>query len=326
MSEQRRENPRAREEAAAWFARLGQPVTADALNEFSDWRRHPENASAYADLDRLWARAGKLRGDPQLVRATQDAFQARSLFHRLAALLGHRGVIGGLVAAAILAAVAVSWRMTTQDYQTGVGEQRLVSLRDGSRVRLNTASDVRVRFTSGERRLSLVRGEALFEVAHDAARPFVVDAGAARIRAIGTKFDVRRDADTVSVALVQGVVRVTQPASPAAWTLAPNQKLTLRGAAPAAIAAVDTSQLTSWTTGRLVFRQTSLAAAVQEVNRYSAKKITLESPALAATRISGDFDAGDSAAFVAAATELFGLKATTGPDGSVVLSQDRSAG
>jgi transmembrane sensor len=317
MSEQRRENPRAREEAAAWHARLGQPVTADVLSAFDHWRRIPENASAYADLDRLWAKAGKLRGDPDLIKATQDAYQARSLVQRLATLLGHRGVIGGLVAAVVVAAVAVSWTVTTQDYQTGVGEQRLVSLRDGSRLRLNTAS---------ERRLSLVRGEALFEVAHDAARPFVVDAGRARIRAVGTKFDVRRDTDTVSVALIQGVVRVTQPASPAAWTLAASQKLTLRGAAPAAVAAVDTSQLTSWTTGRLVFRQTSLAAAVQEVNRYSAKKITLDSPALAATRISGDFDAGDSAAFVAAATELFGLKATTGPDGSVVLSQDRSAG
>ena len=326
MSEQRRENPRAREEAAAWFARLGQPVTAGALDEFSAWRRLPENATAYADLERLWTKAGELRGDPDLVRATQDAFRRRSSMRLLGTLSGRRGLIASLAAAAILAAVAASWTMTTRAYETRVGEQRLVSLQDGSRLRLNTDTKVNVRFTRGERRLSLDRGEAFFDVAHDAARPFVVEAGDARIHAVGTKFDVRREPDTVSVALVQGVVLVTQPASPAGWRLAPNQKLTLRGAAPAAVAAVDPSQVTSWTTGRLVFRQTSLADAVQEVNRYSAKKITLQSDALAATRISGDFDAGDSAAFVAAATELFGLKATTAPDGSVVLSRDRSAG
>lgn len=326
MSEQRGENRRAREEAAAWFSRLGQPVTAGALSEFDNWRRIPENASAYADLEQLWTKAGKLRGDPDLVRATQDALQRRSLLQRLAALFSDRRVIAGLATAAVMATVATAWMLTRETYETGVGDQRLVRLEDGSRLRLNTDSKVRVRFSRGERRLSLLRGEAFFDVTHDPSRPFVVRAGDARIRAIGTKFDVRREPHAVSVTLLQGAVRVDHAAAAAPWTLAPNQRLTLRGDAPATLAKTDAAQVTSWTTGRLVFRQTSLAAAVEEVNRYSSKKITLDSEALGETRINGDFDAGDSAAFIAATTELFGLKATTASDGSVVLSDRRSAG
>ncbi|WP_334163928.1 FecR family protein [Phenylobacterium sp.] len=325
---------RARDEAAAWFARLGrQAVTTDALRRFREWRRAPANARAYAEVEAAWSRAGDLRHDPDLRAATAAALDRRPLRARLAGLTPPAPLGLGLAAAAglaVTAALVFGPAALAPAYDTGVGEQRLVVLDDGSRVRLNTDSRVRVRFARDARRVELLRGQAFFEVAHDAARPFTVDAGSAEVRALGTRFDVRRLDGTVQVTLVDGAVRVApdgarDAAAPAAWTLAPGQQVTVAPGRPAAPRAADAAGATSWTTGRIVFRETPLAAAVAEVNRYSARKVTLDAPGLAAAPVSGVFDTGDTEAFVAAASSLFGLEAdraaegASGRDGAIVL-------
>ncbi|HVI33750.1 FecR family protein [Phenylobacterium sp.] len=318
---------RARSEAAAWFARLGrQAVTTDALRAFRDWRRTPANAQAYAEVERTWAKAGTLAQDPEIRAATHAALDRRPR-SRTAGL--PRGPLAwgaaGLAALALAAALRFGPGLAAPAYDTGVGEQRLVVLEDGSRVRLNTDSRVRIRFHDDRRRVELVRGQAFFEVAHDPARPFTVDAGAADVRALGTRFDVRRLDGTVQVTLVEGSVRVQADAARAddethaAWTLAPGQQLTVAPGRAAAPRPADTAGATSWTTGRIVFRETPLAAAVAEVNRYAPHKISLEAPALAAAPVNGVFDTGDTEAFVAAASSLFGLEARRAPDGAVVL-------
>lgn len=331
MSERR---DRAREEAAAWFARLGrQAVTTDALRRFRDWRSRPANAAAYAEVEATWSKAGDLRHDPELMAATAAALDRRSFRARLAGLGPPPPLAWGGTALALLAvAAALTFgpAALAPAYDTGVGEQRLVVLEDGSRVRLNTDSRVRVRFAGDRRRVDLLRGQAFFEVAHDADRPFTVDAGSAEVRALGTRFDVRRLDGTVQVTLVEGAVRVAPEDSPAgaapsAWTLAAGQQLTVAPGRPAAPRPTDAAGATSWTTGRIVFRETPLAAAVAEVNRYSPRKVVLDAPGLAAAPVNGVFDTGDTEAFVAAATSLFGLEARrpakgpSGADGPIVL-------
>jgi transmembrane sensor len=136
---------------------------------------------------------------------------------------------------------------------------------------------------------------------------------------VGTKFDVRRDDGTVHVSLLEGTVRVRRDARPGEWTLAPNQQLTVTGAGASAPRAIDAARTTSWTTGRLVFHETPLAAAVAEVNRYADRKVELQGDNLGRRRVNGVFDVGDTDAFVAGVSALFDLKATPAPGGSIRL-------
>src|SRR5690606_31466403 len=154
-------------------------------------------------------------------------------------------------------------------YVTAVGEQREITLLDGSHVRLDTDTRMRVRFNEGTRRILLDRGQALFEVAHRAQQPFVVQAGDTEVTALGTRFDVRRSADVrgARVTLVEGSVAVTggDGVNRRDWRLQPGEQLNTaaRSAKPRS---VDVTVATSWAKGRLVFQNTPLQDAVAEVN------------------------------------------------------------
>lgn len=319
MSEPR-DRARASDEAAAWHARLGrQAVTTEELRDFRRWRAQPANAAAYAHLERTWTQAGALRHDPEILSATQAALQRRrrrKAAGRTPLILG--AGLAALATAALIVALLLGGGLP-RSYDTGVGEQRLIVLNDGSRLRLNTDSKVRVRYARDARTLELLRGEAFFEVAHDPSRPFTVEAGEADVRALGTKFDVRRFADGVQVTLVEGSVRVQAEDRPAAWTLKPHEQLTIAKGLAAAPRPADPAQATSWTDGRIVFASTPLAAAVAEVNRYATRKVELDVPALARAPVNGVFDTGDTEAFVAAVTTLFDLEADRTPHGAIRL-------
>jgi transmembrane sensor len=325
MSEMATERSRADSEAAGWFARLNQlSVTTKTLWAYQAWRRDPANREAYSRVEAAWDAAGRLTSDPEIRAMTAEALarnpargsQARSRQGLRPAIL----LAGGAITCAALAAI---WMLglTQPTYRTGVGEQRLVVLQDGSRVRLNTDSELRVRFRANERRVVLARGEAFFEAAHNPARPFVVEADGARVRALGTKFDVRRDVTAVQVTLLEGRVQVGPADHPAAATLAPNQQLTVSGHAVTSPVAADAGEISSWTTGRLSFRNEALGDALAEVNRYAIHKVSLDGPAaLGRQPVSGVFNVGDTPAFVAAVSAYFDLEATTAPDGSVRLA------
>jgi transmembrane sensor len=306
-------------EAADWFARLGtRNVSASTLEAFQAWRSRPENAAAYRRLEGLWAEAGELRSDPD-IQAALRATAARTSTRSARRGIAPAGLaVAGLVV--LIAAGGVYLRQGRGVFTTAVGEQRLVQLEDGSTVRLDTASRVRVRYTSQQRRIDLVQGRALFTVASAPTRPFTVAAGRTAVTATGTVFDVRRDPALVSVTLVAGRVEVVSPQNgraPAAMTA--GQQLVVT-AGDFQTRPVDPTAETSWAEGRLVFREAGLGAAVDEVNRYLTHKITLDAPSLRSVEVTGVFQTGDREAFVAAATDLFGLVAVPGPQGSVTLT------
>ena len=195
-------------------------------------------------------------------------------------------------------------------YSTEVGEQRLVRLTDGSRLRVDTDSQLRVRMRRDQRLIELVRGQAFFEVAHDPSRPFIVRSNGTSVRAIGTRFDVRRGKDGVQVILLDGKVRVESAASGKSWTLAPGEEIRPSAPAPAP-RAIDAAAATSWTSGRLVFQNQPLQSAIDQVNRYSDTKVVLGEASLAKTTVSGSFETGDTEAFVGAVKDLYGLKITS---------------
>lgn len=308
---------RAQEEAAEWLARLGNhSISTQTVREFRDWRDDPVNDAAYEEAEAFWEASGKHAADPGILKMTQEALdRGRRRIGWCAWLRGPR-LAGALTLAGLAGAgvTVVTVQQLTPTYTTRDIEQKVVRLEDGSRVHLNVDSAVRVRFRDGERRLELTRGEAFFDVAHDAARPFVVQADGARIRALGTKFDVRRQDGGVAVTLLQGSVQVSPEGGRGAVVLAPNQQALVAGGAVHRTAA-DAARTTSWTTGRLVFRDTPLAAAVAEVNRYSDRKVELVGPGLGAQPVSGFFDVGDAESFARGVADFHDLSLTRAPDG-----------
>ncbi|MCX7587283.1 FecR family protein [Phenylobacterium sp. 58.2.17] len=310
---------RAKDEAAAWFARLNtRSISAIALEEFRIWRQTPGNREAYAAIEAIWRKTGALQGDRDLDEAVAGAFartrKARRWTKFFEGLKSRPATSLGAVAFALIALFAGLQVLEARSvYETKVGEQRLVRLEDGSRVRLDTQTRVSVHFSRGVRRIKLDRGQAFFDVAADAKRPFVVDAGQADVRALGTRFDVRRDDNQVRVILVEGVVevRATAPSQEAGqarrWTLKPGEQLTT-GSQAVVRKPVDLAAVTSWTAGRITFRAVPLTTAIAEINRYSDQQVVLDAPDVGTIPVTGVFDSGDTEAFVAAVSDLHGLR------------------
>jgi transmembrane sensor len=324
MSEADSMDGRAREEASAWFAKLNKrEVSLSDLEAFRVWRDDAGNRAAYAEIERLWRRAGELQARPDINQAVGQALARRRA--RPPRRGGRTGwAVGAAFALASLGGAVAVWIYVQAhpSFTTKVGEQRLVQLPDGSSVRLDTDSRVDVAFSHGERRLRLERGQAFFDVAHDAARPFLVNAGPVTIKAIGTRFDVRRDGPTPTVTLVQGVVQVRRDTGQT-WTLQAGQQITPAPAAAPRPANLDAA--TSWTDGRVVFQGLPLSSAVAEVNRYAVHKIRLQAPAVAGVPVTGSFQTGDAAAFANAVAHLHDLRARKLTDGTIVLDPNPTA-
>ncbi len=307
--------------AAEWLARLNRPVVAqDDLAAFRRWREDPGNDAAYHDLQLLWRRSGALSADPDIRAALAETARPKT---RPYAVRPRWMLAGPVTAAALLLVIGGATFASRPDtYVTSVGERSTIRLADGSTVQLDTDSRLEARWSRGARRLRLVRGQALFDVAHDAARPFVVAAGSLQVTATGTRFDVRREAGGGKVTLLQGrvVVRASET-SKATWTLTPGQEAA-SGPRPTPPRPADPELATGWTTGRLTFRDTSLEDALAEANRYSRVQMRLQPDArLAAVRVDGVFTAGDSAALAQALGDLYDLKTDRQANGDLVLSR-----
>ena len=312
MDEAERQEKIARE-AAQWLARLNsRTVSTEELNAFYEWRRDPDNADAYARGEQLWHDSRSLGDDSEIADAVRQALERPRLEGEAnrAGLIGRRGlVLGGGAMLAGLAGWFVIPRPET--YQTAIGEQLSVRLEDGSLMRLNTKSQARVSYSAAGRHVEVTSGQAYFEVQHDPQRPFKVAFEGADVVALGTRFDVTAaDGGAPGVVLVEGSVRVG--ADDGAWqdTLsAPGDALYLSSANRPQRRRVDVEAVTSWTAGRLIFRQTPLERAIAEVNRYSRIPIVLEAPELSRMEVDGVFATGDPQAFVSAVTALFPLRA-----------------
>lgn len=197
-------------------------------------------------------------------------------------------------------------------FATALGEQRKVTLEDGSIVHVNTQSEIAILYTNNKRTVQLLRGEALFDVAHDSKRPFRVVAGDTIAEAIGTTFNVYRTQAGASVAVIDGKVAVTTPgalleaddggdaAAPVARTddgrllLEAGQKAEVANDSNTVrVAAANVKAVSSWSVGQLIFEGESLNAIVKQFNRYNRVQIVVDDPSLGMTELSGVFDADD---------------------------------
>ena len=307
-------------DAASWFVRLQRhPGDNELRGAFEAWlASDPRHPAEWAQVSATWDRVGELKDEPEIL-AAREALQAELARAKRAPQMRWAAGIAAIVIAGGAALGVGSWRQSqhpTQQptavssaqaiatYRTPVGGQQTVTLEDGSRVTLSTDSEVRLTEWGANRALTVVRGEAFFKVTKNPERPFVVTAAGRSVTALGTAFDVRVDPGQWSVSLVEGKIRVAD--SESSVDLVPGRHLMQVGDQPWTVETRNIAELATWREGRLVFDNRPLGSIVDEMNRYSARKVRITDPALAATPLSGRFKSGDVAGFVAT-LEAYGM-------------------
>ena len=322
-----------RRQAAAWFARLrADDVTAGDTRDWQRWMAaDARHRAAYERFERLWADAGEHAPRPEIAARMDDAGIANDA--RVASASTRWRMGAGMVAALALVTAGV-WQLMLPSaapeatYVTSVGEHRDVVLKDGTRVTLDTDTQLRVTFSDDARALVLDRGRAYFRVAKE-RRPLSVHTEQGGLRVLGTTFEVDLRDDDVDIALVEGEV-VLLPTGPTAddgalLGLVAGQKARMGGDLDAPrILAMDDVGPPAWLTGRLVFEDVSLADVVAEFNRYKHERLVIEDPGLSQLQITGVFRSDALLAFVGALCEAYPVMADATTPGVLRLRRDPS--
>jgi transmembrane sensor len=254
--------------------------------------------AALARVERLAAAAKsyKPRDSKQVISI--DAFRPNK----------RRFILMGSLAATFAAIVVVgaAWQLSLYDanYETSVGQTRIVALPDGSAITLNTATQADVHYSAIERDIVLERGEALFDVAKNKLRPFVIRINDVKVRAVGTSFSVSAYAgQPLLITVREGVVQFDAPGAVRPVPVRAGSRATvLPGSRPIVemLTARQVEQDLAWRSGHIFFRHQTLAAAASKFRRYSNMHIVIDDPAVANRTVTGMFVATDPAGFARA--------------------------
>lgn len=304
----------ARDQAIAWFARL-QDSKANETDkaEFADWlAANPAHRNAYDEVERLWqspALAAALSQNPSIpLRPLRRQPEKNRWF------------------AAAIVVLAVGFTATNNvlqtwqaDVATATGEQRRVALADGSALVLNTDSAVKLDYADERRGVTLLSGEAYFEVQADKDRPFVVTTEHGSVRVVGTRFSVKTGAAT-QVNVASGIV-VCSAKLGSSRQLTAGQHTEIQTDDVAPIAAVAADQSFAWLKGRLVFQNQTLADVVAELDRYHPGAIVVAGDALGRMRITGNYKLDNSADLIRTLAAIAGANVTSLSPYLTVLSR-----
>ncbi|MGV6874154.1 FecR family protein [Pseudochelatococcus sp. B33] len=241
-------------------------------------------------------------------RATDRAMPGRAAGRRRSRTVAALGA--GLAIAALLAFVAPDALVRMRaDHLTAAGETERVRLVDGTLVDLGGNSAIKINVEGRERLVTLLAGEAFFDVAPDPARAFVVNAEGLELRVLGTAFDVRVTSTDTTVALLRGSVEVLPASGEPARRLSPGEQLEIdRGSGVMTVGAVSAENIGAWRQGRVFLTDVSLGSVVEMIQRYHTAWISVPDRSLAAIRVSGLFDLNDPDAALAALVKPFGAK------------------
>lgn len=320
------------EEATEWLIKHRDGGLGQAEKErFDSWlRESPQHVRAYLEMSAIWEDLPDLGADwnpaaEQLVAEARSEGNIRPLApkglvnHGAAARVpqpdesgSRRGTRKSLLALAAMLLLAIGsvsiwYTFAHNTYVTDVGEQRSITLADGSTLELNSRSRVRVRYTQQQRDVDLIEGQALFRVAHDTTRPFIVHSGATRVLAVGTQFDVYRKRAATVVTVVEGKVEVaTEGPLPAATSLlAAGEQLILPAGTPSSAEKsadgpkpANTAAAIAWTQHNLVFESSPLTEVADEFNRYNRRRLVITAQDVGSMRISGRFSSADPTLFL----------------------------
>ena len=332
------------EEAAAWRLRLQKEPAAEFSADYIAWIADIDNAAAMEAVGQGLSVVDAFGDSPELLAMRHQALSRlrkagggpvrRFRWGRAAAaglaITPTSGAAAALVVALLGAGLYHVVLLQPDTSRTEIGERRVVALADGSQISMDSDTRILVDYSKTGRALTLSRGRARFDVAHDTSRPFTVAAGSETVVAVGTSFDVEKLGSTVLVTLIQGQVVVKDEqghtssarsaAQPhAAVSLTAGQQLVATAQAPQpAVSTADLQLAAAWEAGHLVFRDEPLDAVVARVNRYTEQPVRID-PAVAGIRISGVFNAGDVGSFVSALTAYEPVQATTNSSGGILL-------
>jgi transmembrane sensor len=271
------------EQAVHWHVRMTSgEVSSREAAAFEHWKSEPRHARAYDEIAQIWSALGPALEAPQKIVPLERARQSR--FVQMRSMLSSRS---GMAIAASLAVAALTgyqydqvWRY---DHVAQGSKREVVALADGSRVTLNTGAALNVEYTAGVRRVRLGRGEAYFDVQHNPAKPFVVNAGNGDVTVLGTAFSVRRSGDGASVIVRRGKVRVRAGNDSADIT--PGQMIVYSNGHEGPIRKVDANAALAWSDGRLVFENKPLGEVIDAIDRYYPGMLIFTSKAKADRRV-----------------------------------------
>jgi transmembrane sensor len=291
----KRETANEIEEAAfRWVALLDREGDdPKLLSDLTDWlAEDSRHEGAYLRAQALWLKLDRA------ANATAEDLPEPPLVTR-------RSMLAAGAGAAIAAAGAGAWILSGgKSFDTEIGEIRHVPLPDGSVADLNTSSEVRVTMAKSLRRVRLAEGEAWFHVESDPSRPFVVEAGLARVRAVGTAFSVRRLDYGAEVLVSEGIVEAwLSGAEIAAVRLVAGEKALLREGAPIqheVAAPNEIDRKLAWRNGKIDLAGETLGEAVAEFNRYNQKEMLVKQQSLLSKRFYGVFRTDDPEGFAKA--------------------------
>jgi transmembrane sensor len=361
-------SPQARGDAAEWLLLLNErPSDPEVRAGFLTWvRKSPENVHASLRMLATWEATGLLRKsmifDPEAL--VHEALQSSNVVQFEPATAQHPfaeapkrvrrsplGIAAAAIALLIIGAAVFRFQTQKNTYSTGIGEQRIVPLQDGSTVVLNSQSRIRVRLTDAQRNIDLLEGQALFRVARNRVRPFVVHSGTTNVIAVGTEFDVYRKRNGTIVTVVEGTVAVgsdralqnaagtmTAPTGSAAIghehqrtphptatdasgsvLLSAGEQITITPVETTPPQSADIATVTSWTQGKLVFKDTPLGDVVNEFNRYSSRRLVIDAPELSGFHITGVFSSSDPGRIADLLQKRFGVSIRESDDEIRVL-------
>ncbi|MEO9340830.1 FecR family protein [Mesorhizobium sp. SB112] len=315
--------------ALNWFAMLqGYPDDRQLKADFEKWRRaDPANARAFAEVAGVWDFA-----ELDVIADDIGSTVARPLTAGDGALVPfarpRRNVwTHAMIAAAAVIMVAVgiqqypvmmlNWRA---DYQTAAGVREEITLPDGSLMTLNTASAVSLDFEGEMRSVTLLQGEAYFDVVPDASRPFTVAAAFSKVEVKGTAFAVRTDSDKDTVVLERGLVDVTRlTARNDMAALQPGESVTATATALSMVRNADPATALSWRDGRLVFENQPFVQVLEEIGRYYGNSIIVANDRVGRARVTGNYRLDNPERTIRSLAATIGGSVTRIPGGILIL-------
>jgi len=324
-------------DASQWMLRMQDPKRTDTqVSEWLHWiDSDPENLAEFENLQQDWIDLNALKEDALALRAQQKRALLEQENGRLAKrystyrfITRHHAWTAAAGLAAVVLMIAIFQRVTTPSQAPGQHSaaafiSRAATLPDGSVMILGAQSRVNMDFQGPRRQLDLSNGEAYFKVKHDKAHPFVVQAGEVSVTAVGTAFDVRRNHERVIITVEEGIVEVsgyTSSKRPVTWRAEAGYQLTYSTVdRTASLASVDPAAELMWRDGELAYVREPLGSVIEDLNRYSRRKIVIGDAETAALPFTGTAFAASLDDWLAGVERAYPITVKHADNGEIIL-------
>lgn len=301
-------------QAASWFTHNRNNRSRASRKAFSQWLERPGHAHAYQQFEQLWDDLAALKqlNKPVELRPRRKTYWRPAL-----------AAAAALVCALLTSNLGAPAAFFEQQLASQDGQPRSLTLPDGSRLNLNANTRVRVEFDAERRLVHLDQGQVFLDVAPNKERPLFVDAGNARVRVVGTAFDLRRGQQELVLSVEHGLVAFEAPGERREPLLVGARERAVYNFARGDLSrqALSDGEVADWRSGHVSFRNRELSSLVDEVSLYRPAAVLLADPALAKYRVSGNLDVNDPDALLNALPALLPVKTVVLADGRMRIER-----